>query len=112
MTRPLNGANFSPPCQKKSGVPAPAPVSAIPPAFSEASTFVDLTGDLVRLLGADLFEIRTIVSPESPPYTREALSVFLSTLKEHGIFSVVPLVLTGPDLRDESAPGLRDGRAT
>lgn len=47
-------------------------ISAILPVFSETTTLVDLVEGVVRLLGSDLFEVRIMTSPKSPPATLEA----------------------------------------
>ena len=50
----------------------PERISAILPAFRETETLVELVGRLRDLLGADLHEIRIVVSPKSPPETLAA----------------------------------------
>jgi dolichol-phosphate mannosyltransferase len=64
-------------------VPQPVRVSAILPAYSETGTLVALVARLRQLLGADLYEIRIIVSPKSPSETlaacEEARSLFGNT---------------------------------
>lgn len=57
---------------EESGVPPPARISAVLPAFRETETLVDLVGRLRDLLGPDLHEVRIVVSPKSPPETLAA----------------------------------------
>ena len=63
--------------------PTPRQLSAILPVFSETATLVELVRDLVRLAGPDLFEIRIVTSPNSPPETlaacRQAQALFPNT---------------------------------